>query len=135
MATKKTGVTSIEQLKEYSLGQLVKLPPFADGQEFYAMLRRPSLMAMARDGRIPNGLLSKANELFMSGGEGAITELETENYLAEMLEVFEVMARATFVEPTYDELLENGIELTDDQLSFIFTYSQMGVKALESFRY
>ena len=44
------------------------------------------------------------------------------------------LCEATFVEPSYNEMKEAGIKLTDEQLIFIFDYSQNGVKALDSFR-
>ena len=40
----------------------------------------------------------------------------------------------SFVEPTYNELKSNGIQLTDEQQLFIFSYAQRGVDALKSFR-
>ena len=39
-----------------------------------------------------------------------------------------------FVEPSWSELKNAGIELTDEQYMFIFNYTQEGVKALEPFR-
>ena len=38
------------------------------------------------------------------------------------------------VEPTYDELKEIGLELTDLQLVEIFNFTQNGIKSLISFR-
>ena len=39
-------VTTIYDLQEYSRGQIVKLPDFAEGQPFVARMRRPSLLFM-----------------------------------------------------------------------------------------
>lgn len=123
-------VTTIEELKSYAQGQMVDLPPFGEGQPFRARLRRPSLMALVKSGKIPNRLLVTANKLFMEKG---VDEKDTE-FMPQALDVFEALVEASFVSPTYKELKEAGIELTDDQMMFVFSYTQQGVKALERFR-
>lgn len=125
-------ITTISDLKGYSRGAVVELPPFADGQPFVARLKRPSMLALAKSGKIPNELLSQANELFM-GGKGNSRKIN-QDAMVQMFDIFDVLCAASFVEPTYEEIQESGIELTDDQYAFIFNYSQSGVKALESFR-
>ena len=45
-----------------------------------------------------------------------------------------MMARASLVSPTLDELEEAGITLTDSQLAYIYNYSQTGLDALRRFR-
>lgn len=124
-------VTSIEKLKEYSRGDVVALPPFSKGKEFYARLKRPSILAMVKSGKIGNSLLSKTNELFMTS---RIDDMEDEGLLSEMLDILESVAAESFVEPTYKQIKEAGIQLTDEQMMFVFNYSQEGVKALEPFR-
>ena len=44
------------------------------------------------------------------------------------------MGKASLEEPSFDDIKEAGLELTDEQMMAIFSYSQEGVKALESFR-
>lgn len=128
-------VTSIAQLKEYANGEIVKLPDFAEGQPFFARLKRPSLMAMAKRGQIPNALLDSASNLFMAGNvNGNQIRKYDKDTLEKTFEVLDLICEASFVEPTYKELVDNGITLTDDQYSFVFNYSQNGVKSLESFR-
>ena len=61
-------VTSLEQLKQYANGNVVRLPDFAEGQPFVAKLKRPSILGMAKQGKIPNSLLVKTNELFVQSG-------------------------------------------------------------------
>lgn len=123
-------VTSIEALKKYSSGQVVELPPFADGQSFNARLRRPSMLVLIRSGRIPNALLETANGLFLKGGVNG-KKLDS---LKDALDVIDILCEASFVEPTFQEIKEAGIEMTDDQYMFVFEYTQRGVKALENFR-
>lgn len=124
-------VTSLEQLKQYANGNIVRLPDFAEGQPFVAKLKRPSILGMAKQGKIPNSLLIKTNELFVQSGS---LDTEENSMMQEIYDVIDLIANETFVEPTYDEIKSTGIELTDEQMMFIFNYSQQGVKALESFR-
>ena len=124
-------VTSLEQLKQYADGNIVRLPDFAEGQPFIARLKRPSILGMAKQGKIPNSLLVKTNELFVQSGS---IDTEENSMMQEIYDVIDLIASETFVEPTYDEIKSTGIELTDEQMMFIFNYSQQGVKALESFR-
>lgn len=124
-------VTSLEQLKQYANGNIVRIPDFAEGQPFVARLKRPSILGMAKQGKIPNSLLVKTNELFVQSGS---LDTEENSMMQEIYDVIDLIANETFVEPTYDEIKSTGIELTDEQMMFIFNYSQQGVKALESFR-
>ena len=124
-------VTSLEQLKQYADGNIVRLPDFAEGQPFVAKLKRPSILGMAKQGKIPNSLLVKTNELFVQSGS---LDTEENSMMQEIYDVIDLIADETFVEPTYKEIKSTGIELTDEQMMFIFNYSQQGVKALESFR-
>ena len=124
-------ITSLTDLKKYAKGNVVELPPFGEGQRFVARLKRPSLMNMVREGKIPNSLLTKLNELFVDSSR---IDTEENEMLGDMIKIFDAIAEETFVEPTFEQIKEAGIQLTDDQYMFVFNYSQRGVKALESFR-
>lgn len=134
MAVKKreVNVTSIEDLKNYASGTVVEMPPFAEGQPLIARLKRPSILGMAKQGKIPNSLLVKANELFLQNGAGL--DAEEEDTMKQLYDVLDLIAKETLVEPTYEDIKSVGLELTDEQMMFLFNYSQQGVKALESFR-
>lgn len=123
-------ITSLAQLTKYTEGQVVELPSFAEGQPFIARIRRPSMLALAKSGKIPNSLLKTANGLFL----GDTKNKQDDGYLRDVFDVLDVVCEACFLEPSWDELQEAGIELTDDQYMFIFNYTQTGVKALSSFR-
>lgn len=125
-------VTTIEELKSYQHGQLVVLPSFAEGQPFIARLRRPSLMVLIKSGKIPNQLIAMATKMFANGG-GAIDSDDADS-IVELLDVVDVLAEAAFVQPTYKQLQEAGIQLTDDQYMALFSYTQNGVEGLKSFR-
>lgn len=128
-------ITSIDQLKKYSTGQVVELPSFADGQPFIARLKRPSMMNLVKMGRIPNELLNSANSLFIKGTSGVAesSRFDSET-LSKLFDVVDILCEASFVEPSYKDLKDAGIELTDDQYMFVFNYTQNGVHALDSFR-
>lgn len=124
-------ITNLHDLSEYAKGQVVELPPFAENQPFVARICRPSMLSLAKSGKIPNELLSIANNLFVEG------KLDTKNNpeaLKNVFDLFDVICEACFVEPTYKDIQDVGITLTDEQYMFIFEYSQAGVKALKPFR-
>ena len=125
----KNKITTFEDLKIYKDGQIVELPDFAEGQPFVAKMKRPSLMSLATDGSIPNSLLEVASKLFTKGFDG-----NEKDSLKSMYEVCRIIAKASLVSPTYKEIEQAGITLSDDQLLAIFNYSQQGVKGLKSFR-
>lgn len=132
MATKivkQLEVTPITTLKEYSNGEIVMFPPFSENKPFVARVKRPSMMVLMKTGKIPNSLLTAASALFSGDMK---TENDSEAY-KDILGVIEVLAEASFLEPTWSELQEAGIELTDEQYTFLFNYIQRGVKALEPF--
>lgn len=123
-------VTSIQQMLEYQRGQFVRLPDFAEGQPFYARLKRPSMLALVKAGKIPNELILTANRLF--NGKGM--DEKQESAMPDILSILDALCEATFVEPDYRQMKEAGIELTDEQLMAVFSYTQQGIKALEPFR-
>lgn len=129
-------VTSIAELKKMANGEVVELPGFTDGTTFIARLKRPSMLAMAKMGKIPNNLLGAANKLFLGVGNVLNQNNNKSNNeaLSELFDIIEIICDECFVEPTYKDLKDNGIELTDQQKLAVFTYTQRGVKSLESFR-
>ena len=125
-------ITPIQELVEMSKGEIVELPPFVQGKSFVARLKRPSMLKLAESGKIPNSLLRAANTLF--AGE-VDKELDADDdFMKDLLQVVEVMAESVFVEPTWQELKNAGVELTDEQYMFIFNYTQKGVESLKPFR-
>lgn len=125
-------ITTLADLQSYAAGTVVRFPDFAEGQPFVARVRRPSMLVLAKQGKIPNTLLTAAGELFSKGGSGM--DVDNENMLSDIYGICEVIARASLIQPTYDEIQQAGMELSDNQIMAIFNYTQNGVKALESFR-
>lgn len=130
--TEAMSTTSIFDLQTYAQGTLVRFPDFAEGQPFVARVRRPSMLVLAKQGKIPNTLLNSANELFSKGGAGM--DGDNENMLADIYSICEIICESALKEPTYQQIKDAGLELSDDQLMAIFNYTQTGAKALESFR-
>ena len=128
---KQLQVTPLSTLKEYAKGEIVEFPPFAEGLPVVARLKRPSMMVLMKTGKIPNQLMATANSLF--SGDTSDAEINDEFY-KEVLDIIEVIAEASFIEPSWAELKEANIELTDEQYTFLFNYTQKGIKALEPFR-
>ena len=121
-------VTSIEKLKKISQGQEVELQGW-DEEPFVCVLKRPSLLGLVENGDIPNPLLHAAYILF----NGSNNPKDQVN-LKEMNDLYRIIAKAAMVNPTYDQVVEAGLELTDMQLLEIYRFTQLGVKSLISFR-
>ena len=121
-------VTSIEKLKKLSQGQEVELQGW-DEEPFVCVLKRPSLLGLVENGDIPNPLVHAAYILF----NGSNNPKDQVN-LKEMNDLYRIIAKAAMVNPTYDQVVEAGLELTDMQLLEIYRFTQLGVKSLISFR-
>ena len=125
-------ITSLHELQQYSKGSLIRFPDFDEGMPFVARVKRPSMLALAKSGSIPNSLLESANALFQKGGDGA--DIDNPKMLEEMYDVMEIICRSALISPSFDEIKNAGLQLTDEQMMAIFSYTQVGVKALQSFR-
>ena len=147
-------------LDSIKTSQVVTLPGWCgDTVEFE--LKRPSILALAAAGAIPNPLMKTARKLFYSGinpdggdlaeegrvllevAKAALVKPSFDFYsginpdggdLAEEGRVLLEVAKAALVKPSFDQLEAAGIELTDEQLVAIFQYTQLGAKALDRFR-
>lgn len=115
---------SLESIKT---SETVSLPGWC-GDVVEVELRRPSILALAAAGAIPNPLMKTARRLFYAGISPDGGDLAEEG------RVLVEIARAAMVKPSFDELEAAGIELTDEQLIAIFQYTQLGAKALDRFR-
>ena len=130
--TQELNITSLNDLQTYAKGTIVSLPDFADGMPFVARVRRPSMLVLAKQGKIPNSLLTAASELFAKGGAGM--DPKDTNMLEDMYDICKVICESTLIEPTFNQIEEAGLALTDEQMMALFNYTQMGSKALEEFR-
>lgn len=122
-------VTSIEDMKK-SYVQEVLLPGFDGKQDITVELKRPSLMEMASSGKIRNDLLGAVAELFNTG----ISEIDSGKKFKELSEAMVELAKAALVSPTYKEITDAGLVLTDAQLLYIHAFVNTGVDRLATFR-
>lgn len=109
-------------IKKISEGEIVELPPFGSEKSFEAKLVRPSLLTLCKTGAIPNELVAVAQKIFEGEKHGDIKKYG---------EILHLVAQAALVEPVYDDVKDL---LTDEQLTAIFNYTQMGVRGLLPFR-
>ena len=116
------GVTSASDLQSYAAGVVVRFPDFAEGQPFVARVRRPSLLVLAKSGKIPNTLLTAAGELFAKGGNSL--DSDNDKMLSQMYDIMHIICESALVQPTLAEIEGAGIQLSDDQMMAIFNYSQ-----------
>ena len=91
----------------------------------------PSLLVLAQEGEIPNPLLGAAARLFQRGMMDAARDGEGFLQTAETLVR---IAKASLVEPSWAELEQAGLTLTDLQLMYLYNFVQTGVDSLRSFR-
>lgn len=125
-------ITSVTDLQNYSVGVVVRFPDFTEGQPFVARVRRPSMLVLAKQGKIPNTLLTAAGELFSKGGAGL--DSDNKNMLGDMYDIMRIICEAALIKPTLSEIESAGVTLSDDQMMAIFSYTQTGINALKSFR-
>lgn len=121
-------VVDFSKLTKIKDSKVVELPEFGDGTKFIARLRRPSMLKLCKSGKIPNSLLSQATSLFTDD------KASKKVSITDIYDICEIICEAAFVNPTYNEIKESGVELTDEQIMAVFQYAQGGVKALENFR-
>lgn len=121
-------ITDLNTLKAMSAAEEVTLSGW-NGDEIRVRLKRPALYEMAATGGIPNPLLSVADALF-SGNSEAIKRAPMD----EVAKTLRTLAKAALIEPSWDELTEAGITLTDQQINEIYAYIVGGAAQLGRFR-
>ena len=128
-------VTSLEQLKNIKITDIVNLGKFEDGTELIAEVKKPNLMQLMVEGKVPNTLMPTAMGMFKSGsGELVNKAIDDVDSLKDLVGMMEVFAEASLVNPSYAQIKEIGLSLTEKQLIGILQFTQGGVKALENFR-
>lgn len=134
-------VTDISYLKKLLIeGEIIELPPFFKGTQFCARVKRADLKTMVRAGKIRNVLLAEVSKIFGDDKEKKKNEKnkksdeEVKKEAEAFDEFIEIIVSECLVSPSYEELKENGINLTDEQKLEIVNYSQTGVMKYKSFR-
>lgn len=120
-------ITPLADIQRQAADRIVQLSGFVKEESFNAKLRRLSLLDLAESGSIPNELLGAVSQLYAKGVQGISSVEET-------AKVFRFIAQKALIAPTWDELTDAGVILTDDQLLDIYLYTVGGVERLKTFR-
>ena len=122
-------ITKIADIRSLGAEDVVELSGW-DETPFVCRLRRVSLYEMIGSGCVPNPLIPVVRDLFM----GMSKALEKDLTDADDVKAFLTIARCAMMEPSYQELQEAGIQLTDRQVLEIFFYATRGPRSLAAFR-
>lgn len=123
-------VTDVKRLGRKLVELEYHLPGWVPGEDFVCRLRRPTLTGMtAAVGFVPNPLMPVVASLFLPTGK-KIDAIPQDQQSKAM----QAMARYALVEPTFDEITEAGLELTDQQYAAIYAFALGGAAALDRFR-
>lgn len=130
-------ITTFEDLQQYGQGEVVELPPFEDGKPFVARLKKASMTSLMSAGKLPNSLMEIAINMFESSQADAKKKkkdtFDPGDY-KQLLDLYEVVCSAAFVEPTWEQIKQSGVFLTNAQYNFVMEYTQGSVNALKTFR-
>lgn len=98
--------------------------------EITVLVKKPNFYNLLAKNAIPNPLLPEMQKLFV---RRQVAE-EHSKASADFAKALIYIARECLVEPTYAQLEEAGVELTDDQLLELCMYATLGPELLRSFR-
>jgi len=118
-------VISIEELRKQAT-TVIEIPNFDNSGTIKVRVKKPRLMAMAAQGKIPNHLLGIVNNMMFPSKKE-----KKEPNIEEIAKIYELYCRACLVEPSYDEIKDI---MTDEQMSAIFDWAMGDVKKLDTFR-
>ncbi|MEG2623330.1 MAG: hypothetical protein RSC06_10560 [Clostridia bacterium] len=108
--------------------QEIELPGW-DEQPFNVLAKRPTLYNMAATGFIPNPLLDTVRTMFFATAK-EIDVLPADKQAKALIQ----MAKYALVRPTYDEIADAGLTLTDAQLLTLYAFATGGAAVLDAFR-
>lgn len=129
--------TTLDELKQIAEGEVVSITGFVPNKPFNVRLKRLVLENFISDagGTIPNKLIDRAEEIFQnaelnSRGEKKLSKRE----MKEILDLETHLLKCVMVNPTYDQVEENGLKLSTLQRQEILIYGFYNVDKLEPFR-
>lgn len=122
-------ILSIEKLRELST-TVVEIPGFDNKTKIKVRLKKPSLMSMIAEGKVPNHLLGAATA--MVGGQPTQKKGKTdEDKTRDIIGMLELYCQVCLVEPSYEEFKDI---MTDQQKEFIFDWGISDVIQTSTFR-
>ncbi len=116
----------LEQLKKQQCIEY-NLQGWGITDTFKVKLKRINLMSLMATGKVPNPLIGTVVSLFKGDKE---FKADSNESIKELNQLANFFAEQALAEPTYKDLKENGIELTDTQLMAIYNYALQGPIAL-----
>ena len=130
-------ISTLSEIKNNQT-MILELPGWGIDDTFVCRVKRIDLVSLLKKGKIPNNeLLNAVMELFKSSnGNESVKDsdlVKRENYI-KYLEKAELFAEIALVEPTYQQLKDAGIDLTDEQKGIFYNSAVYGVKTLIPFR-
>lgn len=130
-------VTSLEQLKKVKQTVVIDLGKFEDGTSLVAEVKRPDIMNLATQNKIPNTLLSEAMKVFNGTSSEIVDKVTKEGDFQALKclgDLFEILTDECLVNPKYSDLKSLGIELTMEMKFKILMFAQNGIEGLTTFR-
>lgn len=106
----------------------IQISGWKPGEEITVLVKKPNFYALLAKNAIPNPLIPAADRLF-KGNKKDYTEPTPE-----FARALEFIAKECLAEPSYEQLTEAGVVLTDDQLAELCMYATDGAERLRSFR-
>lgn len=106
--------------------QKLEIPGFDNESTIVIGVQKPRLLAMAKQGKIPNALMGTATTLLKKGGvdTGKVD-------VKQIAEVAEIYCRACMVNPQFEEVKD---VVTDEQMNVVMNWAVGLVQSLNSFR-
>lgn len=125
-------VTPLETLLEMAPTQPeeLALSGWRPGTEISVRVKKPNFYTLLANNAIPNPLLPEMQKLFVRRQVAEEHAKGTQDFAKALIHI----AKACLVEPSYAQLEEAGVELTDDQLLEICMYATLGPELLRTFR-
>lgn len=122
-------ILSIEQLRDMATS-VIDIPDFENKGTIKVKVKKPSLMKMFSEGKIPNHLLGIATTMIKgkSKKQEKKSEMEETQDLIKMLELY---CNVCLVEPSYKEFEDI---MTDIQKEAIFNWAMGDVAEASNFR-
>jgi hypothetical protein len=122
-------ILNIQELEKMAT-PVIDIPNFDNTGTIKVRVRKPSLMKMATEGKIPNSLMGIAAE--MAGlGTSKDKDKDSGKFLEDVSKMMEFYCKMSLVEPTYEEFKHI---ITDEQIAAIFEWATNDEVELYSFR-
>lgn len=120
-------ILSIEELKKMAT-PIVEIPGFDNQSTIKVKLKKPSLMTLVAEGKVPNHLLGIASQ--MVGGNQSKSKGKEADQTKDIIQMLELYCQICLVEPTYEEFKDI---MTDQQKEFIFDWGMGDVAKATTF--